>query len=558
MKILVVDDNEVNVHLLDSMLSRNNYEVVKANNGFDAIKIFEQQQPDLVLMDIMMPGMDGRDCASQLKQMAGDIYIPIIYVTALSQEAALSTALAAGGDDFVSKPINFDILLSKIKAHGRIQQLNSELNEKNRQLAHYNRCLERDQELAAHFFDKALNHSHLDPRVIRHHLSSASAFNGDLLMAAPRPGGGIYVILGDFTGHGLGASIGSLPVAQIFFNLTRRGAWIGDIAREINSELNNLLPDDMFLAATLVELNSTGERLAIWAGGLPDAYLIDTETQSHRIIKSCYPPLGILDEDSFNPATDSYTVCRGERLYLYTDGVIETQNSQGESYGVERLHKLFVQHGADAFEQIISSIRRFIGHENQSDDASFVELICQPIAETLEDKSADRYPVKGAILVPYQLTLELHDRELKSEIDVVSYLSDMLCSSALSAHKGIIHTILAEIYTNMLEHGLLNLNSEKKCNDAGFTAYYDQKDQAIKHANNLQMRFEISLQPDTPKSRLLIRASHNAGNLQTVTPNAPQSRQAVPCGRGMLLLENLCEHVSLDEGGTRITAIYLV
>lgn len=558
MKILVVDDNKVNVHLLVTMLRRNHYEVISASNGYDALKAFEQQQPDLVLMDIMMPGMDGRECASQLKQISGEAYIPIIYVTALSQEAALSTALAAGGDDFVTKPINFDILLSKIMAHGRIQELNNELQQKNRQLAGYNRSLERDQELAAHYFDKALKHSYLDPGIIRHHLSAASAFNGDLLMAAPRPGGGIYVILGDFTGHGLGASLGSLPVAQVFFNLANDGAWIGDIARELNRELRNLLPDDMFLAATLVELNSTGNRLSVWAGGLPDAYLIDSRNHTHRVIRSSYLPLGILDDDSFNPATDSYDVCHGERLYLYTDGIIETNNELGEVYGMERLHKLFLQHKTNVFEQIIDSIRQFLGHKNQTDDTSFLELICQPIVASDVEANGSPASAEAGIFIPYHLSFELHDEQFKTETDIVSHLSEMICASTLAPHKGIIHTILAEIYTNMLEHGLLNLHSELKCRDDGFDTYYAQKQKALKQAKDLVMRFDISLQPGSPRNRLVICASHNGESTQTIPSVSEPDSQDQPYGLGLLLLESLCQQVITEDKGRRVTAIYLV
>lgn len=558
MKILVVDDNEVNVRLLASMLRRNNFEVVEANDGYDAIGKFKQNLPALVLMDIMMPGMDGRECATQLKQIAGDIYIPIIYVTALSQEAALATALSAGGDDFVSKPINFDILLSKINAHRRIQELNSELAQKNRQLAQYNLCLERDQELASHFFEQALKHSYLDPSIIRHHLSAARAFNGDLLMAAPRPGGGIYVILGDFTGHGLGASIGSIPVAQTFFNLAKDAAWVGDIARQLNRALRELLPADMFLAATLVEMNSTGKRLQIWAGGLPDAYLIDPQTHTHRIIQSTHPPLGILNDEKFDPATCSYTVSRGERLYLYTDGVIETRNTQGEIYGSERLHALFLQHKNDAFEQIVGSIQAFLEEENQTDDTSFVELTCQPVDTITDDETTKDITNIAPAAIPYGLTIRLSDHELKNEIDVVTYLSEMMCATNLVPYKGIIHTVLAEIYSNMLEHGLLELKSEQKYDEDGFTAYYEEKKRLLTHANDLLLEININYQPDFPNSKLIIAMSHNgkkATEFHAVQHNDTHNNAY---GRGMLLLNSLCENVKIFDDGRKVEVIYRV
>jgi CheY-like chemotaxis protein len=556
MKILVVDDNATNVRLLVSFFNRQNYEVVSASNGLEAIELFKQDSPDLVLMDIMMPGMDGRECASKLKQLAGDKYIPIIYVTALSQEAALATALAADGDDFVNKPINFDILMSKVHAHSRIQELNAELIQKNTQLAQYTLSLERDQELAAYFFDKALKHSYLDPGIIRHHLTSAKAFNGDLLMAAPRPGGGIYLILGDFTGHGLGASIGSLPVSQTFFNLAKNSCWIGDIARALNRELHNLLPDDMFLAATLVELNSTGERLSLWTGGLPDAYLIDPQKHTHRIIKSAHPPLGILSDERFNPATDTFEVHHGEHLYLYTDGVIEAHNPQGETYGSTRLHELFLQHETDVFDEVINEIQEFIGPGQQADDTSFVALICQPIATLQTDAVAQDVEQLPPAAIPYHLSIRLTDKELKNKIDAVSYFSEMICATNLAPYKGIIHTILAEMYTNMLEHGLLHLDSTQKNEDIGFIHYYDQKDESLQLARDLVLDVNVVYELGSDTNRLTITMSHNGDGNNEFATTDNENIHDTPGGRGMLLLENLCEDVEISDGGRSIKAVY--
>lgn len=556
MKILVVDDNAANIRLLAAFFKRHDYEVFCANNGLEAIEKFKQYAPDMILMDIMMPGMDGRECASKLKLLAGDKYIPIIYVTALSQEAALTTALAAGGDDFVSKPINLDILTSKIHAHRRIQELNEELVLKNNQLAKYTLSLERDQQLATYYFEKALKHSYLDPGIIRHHLSSAKAFNGDLLMAAPRPGGGIYLILGDFTGHGLGASIGSLPVSQIFFSLARKACWIGDIAKAINRELRILLPGDMFLAATLVELNSTGKRLSLWAGGLPDAYLIDAQSHTHRIIKSSHPPLGIFSDERFNPSTVTFDVNHGERLYLYTDGIVEARNPQGEIYGDKRLHELFVQRETDVFEQVIHAIQEFIGPGNQADDTSFVELNCQPVNIVESDRLPGDAKQAASLAIPYHLAVKLTDRELKNKSDVVSYLAEMICATTLAPYKGIIHTILAEMYTNMFEHGLLNLDSRQKQEDTDFAHYYAQMDESLMHASNLRLDINVDYEPGPPNNRLVIAMSHNGKGHMDTTAIQHADFCDDPFGRGMLLLNSLCDEVDISDAGRRIKIVY--
>jgi PleD family two-component response regulator len=159
MRILVVDDKEVNRNLLRQMLGRKGYEVLEAADGSDAIDIVDDYDVDIVLMDIMMPGMNGYEAADRIKALSKDNHLPIIYVTALRAEESLSTALAAGGDDFISKPINFAVLESKIKAHARIRELNQQLKEKNDQLLQHNARLAREQELITYFFDNALKNS---------------------------------------------------------------------------------------------------------------------------------------------------------------------------------------------------------------------------------------------------------------------------------------------------------------------------------------------------------------------------------------------------------------
>lgn len=138
-KILVVDDIVTNRSLLrQTLVALNNYEVIEAVNGREAIEQFEKEKPDLILMDIMMPDIDGCQAAASIKEKAGDDYTPIIFVTALNTEDSLATALESGGDDFISKPFNVDVLASKITAHLRIRNLNQQLNTKNSLLLRLN------------------------------------------------------------------------------------------------------------------------------------------------------------------------------------------------------------------------------------------------------------------------------------------------------------------------------------------------------------------------------------------------------------------------------------
>jgi len=133
-KILVVDDIETNRKLLSKILvAINGCNVIEASNGKDAIVQFDKEEPDLILMDINMPEMDGYQSAAAIKEKAGANYIPIIFVTALSADASLAQALASGGDDFISKPFKVEVLESKINVHLRIRELNQQLNGNNKQ-----------------------------------------------------------------------------------------------------------------------------------------------------------------------------------------------------------------------------------------------------------------------------------------------------------------------------------------------------------------------------------------------------------------------------------------
>lgn len=222
MKILIVDDNRANRKLLESYFSASNYNVIEADDGTVAVERYREHQPDIVLMDIMMPNMDGYEAAKQIKALAGEVYVPVIYVTALKPEVALTEAIEAGGDDFISKPINFEILKAKLEAHLRIREASEKMLDMYDQLQQHNQRMQQENDLVEHIFNNALSKSYLDESFIRYHISSVSAFNGDLLLAEKRADGSTCVLMGDFTGHGLCAAVGSLPVIKVFFTMVKK------------------------------------------------------------------------------------------------------------------------------------------------------------------------------------------------------------------------------------------------------------------------------------------------------------------------------------------------
>ena len=129
-RVLVVDDILANVKLLQAKLTAEYFEVITAMNGADALEIAERAQPDIVLLDVMMPGMDGFEVCRRLKSNQLTLHIPVVMVTALDQPSDRVNGLDAGADDFLTKPVNDTALFARVKSLVRLKMLTDELRSR--------------------------------------------------------------------------------------------------------------------------------------------------------------------------------------------------------------------------------------------------------------------------------------------------------------------------------------------------------------------------------------------------------------------------------------------
>ena len=123
-KILIVDDEKLNVDLMEAFLLPYGYEIIKAYNGDDAIKIIFEEQPDIVLLDIMMPGKDGFEVTEIIKNTPSTLDIPVLLVTALSDREARIRGVEVGADDFISKPIDKTLLIARVRSLLKVRAFN--------------------------------------------------------------------------------------------------------------------------------------------------------------------------------------------------------------------------------------------------------------------------------------------------------------------------------------------------------------------------------------------------------------------------------------------------
>lgn len=126
-RILVVDDVLPNVKLLEAKLSREYYDVLTAMNGPDALEIIEREVPDIILLDVMMPGMDGFEVCERVKTNPNLMHIPVVMVTALSDSTDRVRGLEAGADDFLTKPVNDIALFARVRSLIRLKIMMDEL-----------------------------------------------------------------------------------------------------------------------------------------------------------------------------------------------------------------------------------------------------------------------------------------------------------------------------------------------------------------------------------------------------------------------------------------------
>jgi len=228
----------------------------------------------MILMDVMMPVMDGYEATKIIKELSEN-FIPIIFLTAMTDDKALSKCVEVGGDDFLTKPYSRVILNAKIEALTRVSILYNTVYEQKGELEAHNIQQMQEQKVARNVFNSIMHKGCLEHDDIFHvHLSPVSLFNGDVILAAVKPSGGLNILFGDFTGHGLGAALGALPLSEIFYTMTSKNYGIEKICEEINQKLKQQLPVGMFLAACVLELELTNNVVKIWNGAIPGAYIL--------------------------------------------------------------------------------------------------------------------------------------------------------------------------------------------------------------------------------------------------------------------------------------------
>ncbi len=542
LKVLIADDNFTDRMILSAITRREGHAVLEAENGEEAVQCYISARPDLVLMDALMPVMDGMDAAREIRRIAGEELVPIIFLTSLQDAKSLAECLDAGGDDFLSKPYSRVILQAKIKAFSRMRAMHDALQSNHRQLL-------LEQSVAKKVYDNVTQSGQMQIHNLRHSLSSKAMFNGDTVLAQYRPDGGLHVFVGDFTGHGLPAAIGAMPLAETFYGMTSKGFELEEIVREMNAKLMRVLPVNFFCCGAAVHMDLWEKTARLWVGGVPDCYLYRANGELEAL-ESRNLPLGITENQYFTVKLHDLTMHNEDRLFLWSDGIIEAENVSGTMFGEQRLRQVFcdVTEPHRLFDRLLSSVSEFLDDQGHSDDTTLVEVVMadpeQPDAHELESHQQTQ-----PLALDWTVSFEFPKNTLKSHNPMPLIMHVLGETEGLSAYSSQLYTVISELYSNALEHGILRLDSALKRSGQGFGDYYAQRQSRLEALTDGCIWLSIKQQSSGQGGIVTIRMEDTGPGFDHEAVETDTFATRALSGRGMKLVRQLATRVDYLGSG---------
>jgi sigma-B regulation protein RsbU (phosphoserine phosphatase) len=375
--ILVVDDNELNRDLLSRRLRRDGHAVVVAEHGRAALDRLAEQPFDLVLLDIMMPELTGYEVLEIMKSDAALAHIPVVMITAATEEESIVRCLALGADDHLPKPFNPAILRARVGSSLARKRLHDAEQRHARSLE---RELEIGREIQRGFLPAEIPAP--DGWELRAHFRPARQVAGDFYDAFPLPGGRIAIVLADVCGKGVGAALFMALFRSLFRALAEpqfaTAPTPSDGLRSTVQGTNDYIARthgsaNMFATVFFAVLDpATGVVEYVNAGHeLPAVLGADGAVRAR--LAPTGPAVGLMADLPFGVAREC--IGRGEMLVAYTDGVIDARNPAEESYGEERLMALLASAGSTAqglIEHVDAALGSFIADAAQFDDVAML------------------------------------------------------------------------------------------------------------------------------------------------------------------------------------------
>lgn len=391
--ILVVDDHDGNRKSLTRLLERSGYRVTAVADGESAMAFVQETVPDLIVLDVIMPGLSGWDVLKRIRATHGPSDLAIIMATARDDSEDVVNALSLGANDYVTKPLDYPVVLARIETQlalsasmRRIKALeeglrarNAELEEANRELAAAAERTRAELELAARVQSGFLPAN--PPAIPGFNFAWAyepcDQLAGDALNYFPLCDGYVGMFVLDVSGHGVGASLLSVAamraLSPMHSSLLLEGEGRPASATSVVEQMNQMFPFDapawQFITLFYALLDTRSRELTYVSAGHPAALHLARDGTA-RPLETGGAALGFGTE--YRERT--VRLGRGDRVFIYSDGLTEAMNDHEVQFGVERTTQV-LQAAADetlqaSLEKLIAAVNEWRNGAASRDDLS--------------------------------------------------------------------------------------------------------------------------------------------------------------------------------------------
>jgi sigma-B regulation protein RsbU (phosphoserine phosphatase) len=375
--ILIVDDTPANLRLLSQMLAERGYGVRAVTSGARALASASAAPPDLILLDIKMPGLNGYEVCEQLKANPLTRDIPVIFISALDEIQDKVQAFAVGGVDYITKPFQFKEVLARTETHLSLQRLQKQLRDAN---------MKMEQELAlagkvqSSFLPDDL--PALPGWQMAAALNPARQTSGDFYDLISLPDGRLGLVVADVVDKGVGAALFmTLSWILIRSYAMEHPAEPQRVLRAVNDRILAEIATGQFVTVFYGILDPATGALAYCNAGHPPPYLYSAQSADPaQTLTRTGMALGVTDSETWEQATAQ--ISPGDTLVLYSDGVTDAENVEGASFGHERLRAkagaCLGSSAGEALDALTVAIQGFAGEAEQSDDVTLMVVTREP------------------------------------------------------------------------------------------------------------------------------------------------------------------------------------
>ncbi len=388
-KILIVDDSPSVRKLLSFYLKSEEYELIEATDGKEAVKYCRGHRPDLVLSDIQMPEMDGYQLCRRLKQDRHTRDIPVIFISARADAADKVRGLEVGAVDYITKPFDRAEVLARIRNQFKIQDLTRSLLEVNRDLRRKQKHLDEDLRAAGHIQKSLLPQGAPDiPGLdFSWRFFPCEQVGGDVFNIHPLDESHVAIFMLDVSGHGVPSAMVTVSVSQAL--LPRTGSALKQPVAEppyyriippaeVLASLDREFPFERFekyFTIVYLVINVRSGSVCYSRAGHPMPVVVRRQG-GVELLEEGGPVIGLGSGMAFEEGR--VFLQAQDRLFLFTDGIVEYRHPEGEAYGEQRLCRELLQSRRSpldaACQRVIRSMEVFGGGFRPQDDVTLLAM----------------------------------------------------------------------------------------------------------------------------------------------------------------------------------------